>query len=565
MDRWRLPRWTGTHADVFAAVGLAELLTRGGGHCRIETIGPSFEVSVEPPLTADATDKMLGLGYLYLKAKREDAVPVCIPADEVLEYQQERERAKRYSAAQQVARATGSVIGEAAELDRPIEEWRLYQVLNILQGDAGPNRVMAVARRDSNAWRETLWESLKALQEGKPLEGAVAVEPVQLFNPQAAKGYARLKPDSTGRGDKTKNTWADPFVETLRYRGYFKAACPFFLGTKSEHVRVLTPVPKRIGFRMYRDMVKDLRSARIFAASGPKLDCLATLTIAESLILRLEEYQEGFVMPSELVDSVSIVQYQSMGSAKAVRSIGQLGVPGWFPLTTKADAQAWLDVIGEHRSALRSLDDRNSNAIELLLDYRRFLERRGPQAVRHLLDFAAGYGILLLLRRAQNRWTYRQFGQRGLEVVLGTFPEYSEILENRGFLAIADALRSATVSAQWRKRNKMEHREIRYDVLPELRRKRLLPGTEPFLEAVADFVASYNAESGKRLENARLRTGNWRITAAEFAAFASLLDGRKDAASIGALLCAYATCRTKQEAEPSGTDKETEETESAEA
>ena len=52
--------------------------------------------------------------------------------------------------------------------------------------------------------------------------------------PLAAKGYARLKPDSVGRNDKTKDAWADPFVEWLRYRGYFLSAMPVFFGPKAE-------------------------------------------------------------------------------------------------------------------------------------------------------------------------------------------------------------------------------------------------------------------------------------------------------------------------------------------
>ena len=51
--------------------------------------------------------------------------------------------------------------------------------------------------------------------------------------------------------------------------------------------------------------------------------------------------------------------------------------------------------------------------------------------------------------------------------------------------------------------NRADYREIRYDLLPELRRKRSLPGVAPLMESVADFVASYNAENGRRREMSR--------------------------------------------------------------
>jgi hypothetical protein len=567
MDRWLVPQRTGTHADAFAAVGLADMVSSAGGRCRIEAKGSDFEVSVSPPLDDESADEMLNLGYRYLQPKGNDRVPEWIPASEVLDYQSETEKAKRYSAARQMAKATGGVLTEAAEQERPIEDWRLYQVLNALQGDGGPNRVITFARRDDAAWRSVVVEGLAALREGRPYDAPVNLDLVQLFNPQSAKGYARLKPDSTGRGDKTKDAWAEPFVEILRYRGYFRAACPFFLGSKA--VRVLTPIPRNIDFRMYSDVVRDLRGATIFAASGPKLDSLATLELAEALIRKTPQYQQSYMMPADLVDGVSVVQYQSMGNAKAVTSIERLSVPGWFPLVTQGDAETWLGVLAEHRAGIRSLDDHISDEIGLILEYRRFLEVRGRPATGHLLDFLGGYGVFLIRKRGQNKWRHRQFSQRGLEVVLSNIPEYSKILTNPGFRAIADALRSATVSAQWRKRNKMEYREIRYEVLPDLRRKRLLPGTEPFMQALADFVASYNAESAKRLEGGKVKTGTGRVSAEEFAAFASLLDGCKDASTVGALLCAYATCRAPQEAEiveaEDGNEDDNEETGNAEA
>src|SRR5437762_432464 len=68
----------------------------------------------------------------------------------------------------------------------------------------------------------------------------------------------------------------------------------------------------------------------------------------------------------------------------------------------------------------------------------------------------------------------------------GMMPDYVAILDNPGFQAVAAAVRRATVNAQMRKAMKQEYREIRYELLHDIRRKRSLPSADPLLETVAD-------------------------------------------------------------------------------
>lgn len=124
---------------------------------------------------------------------------------------------------------------------------------------------------------------------------------------------------------------------------------------------------------------------------------------------------------------------------------------------------------------------------------------------------------------------------------MGSAPRLGEILNDPGFQAVAAAIRRATVSAQVQKAmGNADHREIRYDLLHDLRRKRSLPGTSPLTEAVSDFVSMYNAENARRREMRRPAPLN--VTTEEFASFAGLLE-KHSASLVGALLCAYGTCR----------------------
>jgi hypothetical protein len=554
MPEFRFVKRTRTHADVLAAVGLADLVSG-----TIEETPEAFHVTgvIPEDLGHDA-------GYLYLQPKSADSIPNCLSGSEVLDYQQEREKAKRYQLAKAQAREAGAEIAEAIAASAPRDDWRLYQVLNTLQGDGGTNRVVEViAKQSAGAWKRILREALEALAKGEVPKAPFDLDLVQLFSPHSAKGYARLKPDSTRRTDKTKDAWSEPFVEWLRYRGYFRSACPYFLGPNREHVRLLCPVPRHIGIRAYDAVVKELRKAPV-GGSAPRIDCLGTLRLAELLIRKSPEFQTGFLAPAALVSGLFIVQYQSMGNARAVTSMEQLALPDWFPLTSEADARLWLDTLDEHARIVGSLKDSNSDEMGMLIEYRRFLERRGDKAKMQLLIFMELYGIFLLRKRGQNQWRHRQFLVTHLEGILKNEPTYLDILKNPGFRAIAFGLRSATVSAQSRKRNKRDYRDIRYDILPELRRKRTLPGKSAFLEAVADFVASYNAESARRLELGK-DSGIKRITTDELQAFMELFDGQKDAALIGAMLCAYATCRDVYEPEVQQANTDSEEVTNAEA
>lgn len=546
MDSFNFPKVTGTHADVFAAVGLADLLSPVAERCTIVNLGSAFCLEVQPAITAEiCADLPVEPGYRFLRPNEKASVPDIVKRD-YLDYPAEKARAARYNAARLEARRAGTELAADMAADKPRPDWRLYQALNALQGDDATNKLaLAILNEAPEGFAQTICNSIERLRSGKrsPVKWPVAL--VQLFNPQAAKGYARLKPDSTDRNDATKNAFADPFLDWLRFRGYFAIAAPYFLGSKGESVRLLCPVPQRVDFRMLTDAVAKLRS-RAAAGSAPKLDSLSVLNLAEILIEGSDLFQAGGFAPAQVVSGVMIANYQSMGQAKAVTSLEQLALPDWFPIHTQADSELWLEILGEHRAVIRSLRDDRSDEIGLALKYRRYLEKRGRTALISLAGFMEDYGIFLLREREQGR-RLKQFQTVHMEKIFMQGEGYSDMLSNPGFRAVAEAIRSATVSAQAMKAMKRpDYREIRYDLLHELRRKRSLPGVGPFLDSVGEFVATYNAESARRLELGK-RTGIKRVTTEEWMAFVELTSRQKDASVIGALLCAYASCREPRE------------------
>jgi hypothetical protein len=556
-----LPRITGTHSDVFAAVGLADLLSDASdAPVRIRETGSSFAV------TANALDGIPQRpGYPFLKTNEKVKVPKDVT--DFVDYKAETAKADRRKKLTQgkSRKSLGPGIEELLKQEKPLPNWRLLQVLNRLQGDETSNRIHALIQSMTpSGFSQQVRAGLAALRSFEPSGLDWPASSVQLFSPNAAKGYSRLKPDSTERNDKTKEQWTDPFVEWLRYRGYFAVACPFFVPKKN--VRLLCPIPADISVGALKQVCGALRQAGVFGGP-PKLDSLATLKLAELLITRSQEYASANPIaglsllrkrPSEVISGISVTHYQSLGSANAVSSIATLALPGWLAINSRDDALAFLSILEEHQRVVRSLEDNHSDEIGLLIQYRRFLELRGEDSIRALIDFMARYGALLLRAREQER-NLAQFSTQNFgRLVMQNDQRLADVLNDPGFQAVAAAIRSATVNAQFAKANSLRerrqtgYREIRYDLLPELRRKSSLPTDRPLIEAISAFIQLYNSENARQQE---LLAGNpekrgWfpprNVTTGEFYALVALIESFH-AHTVGPMLCAYGSCRVSRD------------------
>jgi hypothetical protein len=556
-----VPRATGTHADVLLVTGPAALLASGGADTavRIQQKGAAFEVTA-PIDDVLGGDLDTGAGYAFLRPRAKVTVPPGVSL--VLDYEVEKARIARFHELRQMQQKAATLDPEAQtwlDQNQPRSDWRQWQVLNLLQGYPNTNRVHArLAQLPEQQAREEIGRGLAALQGGEPSGFNWGVSSVQLFNPNAAKGYARLKPDTTDRNDKTKEAWVDSFAEWLRYRGYFVAACPFYLDRKAERIRLVCPIPADISLAGYRDVVESLRGEGRVRGGEPKVDALALLYLARLLIERSEMAAAGTASPgrvrfrlqgrspARIISGVSITQYQSLGSARAVSQLNTLALPDWFAIDSPEDARTWLDILDEHRRVVSGLRDDRSDEVGLALDYRRFLQQRGRPALDALVAFMGAYGAFLLRAREQKR-RVAQFTTINLHaLVRGMMAEYLEILDDGGFRAVAAAVRRSTVSAQALKaRGAPNYREIRYDLLADIRRKREVPNA--LVERIADFVAQYNYENARRREMNQHAPRN--VTTEELRGFTALVE-QHGASLVGALLAAYGSCREPREDPP---------------
>jgi len=476
MTRYTVFKRTGTHADVLAAVGAADLLRKLDP--RIVELQDCFVVELRRPL---------------VPADLDDADP-------------------GYS-----------------NIDRSPEasKDRMLTILSRMKAYGGPNLVNEnFAKMKQLSWSRRVWESLN----GRP-DFVFSAPLVQLFNPHCGRGYSLLKPSGTNRSDKTKDRWAEPFLEWLRYRGYFAASAGWFT---SGDLRMYTPIPAFVGYNRLSAAASALRGLKL-GGSSVKMDCRAVLGLARTLIENARVHQR----PSESVRGVYIAHYKDMGQTHTFMAMEQLALPDWFELRNSEHASRWLQTIEEHDTVLRRLNDTHSDEFALLKQYRLTLQLRARDSVAEFVEFLAGYASLVFKRRSRDEWSLPQLSTVSVASILRRDPELRTLLRHPGFLAVAGALRGSTIGAQAARHNgRVDHREVRYGLLTELRRADKSRKPE-LARAVSAFISSFNAESLRR-RNSGLRAA--RIKNSELDGFLAAIERLPERVPAASILCAVVGC-----------------------
>jgi hypothetical protein len=159
--------------------------------------------------------------------------------------------------------------------------------------------------------------------------------------------------------------------------------------------------------------------------------------------------------------------------------------------------------------------------------------------------FLQDYGLLLFKTRAENpRWLLPQLTVASTGAILSRHAPYRSILHSPGFQSVVQALRAATVSAQVARHNHARvHREIRFGVLPAIRRDAAV-GRNALAQTVAAFVRACNTETARYPQRLWNHSG---VTELELNNFMEVLNAAPSASLVGALLCGLATCQRSDE------------------
>jgi hypothetical protein len=136
LQSFRVRKQTGTHGDVFAAAGLADLLTAVDQRVQIRDVGSDFEIRSAHGIDAIAMARIpQAPGYPFLQVKK-----VVAPrgAQDVVDYEAEKAKADRRKAlrVQGPGRRGGTDPEAITQIQEEVarDDWRLLQVINVLGG-----------------------------------------------------------------------------------------------------------------------------------------------------------------------------------------------------------------------------------------------------------------------------------------------------------------------------------------------------------------------------------------------------------------------------------------------
>jgi hypothetical protein len=563
-DRFLVLKKTGALADATAAVGLAVLLEALTGESpMVGDEGPYYAVTLDKPVDLGALSYhrlKANPGYPYVQRSANDDPPL---HSEVIDYQVEKSKLEAARQARKSRKAgvrieSESEAGAAADEVRP--DWFLFQQLNVLQAYGSYTALHeAVREADPEELGEALKAKLEAMVKGRDPASvetsfSIKVSPVQGFNPLVGKGVNRLKPDGAPVLS-LRRQYADWFEEWLRYAGTVIVGNASPVGDDTKFVAL---APGRMRLDHLRRQVRSeflAAAGRVWTSS--LLDVCCALRVARRLIEGSglaegdKEWELLGATPRDLISGIYTAYFKSLGTGRAVSNLSFIGLPGWFPVTDAESARDWLSILDEHLGIVSYLREDRTEEYTLISLYRDFLSAND---LRCFIAFAAAYAPYVMSRREDKR-PVRQLTTSNLgKVVKNMEKRYSSIVENEGFRNIARAIRRATVTEQFHKaQRRTQVYEIHYGLFHELRRSAAFP--EKLCQAVADFVASYNAENARLAERLakpgrELPRRRDQVTTRDLEEFTRLVD-EFGSETVGYLLVAYGSAREPREAEPS--------------
>jgi len=573
MDMLQVSKKSGTYADALVAIGIADLVSdiyqSNGFSVQPEILdrGNSYEITLPKPIGANELAQwVIAPGYDYVVFKKPDLMAPTFFFD----YEQQREIEKQYrdflksieggKNRKEVIQQKLQEIG--GEIRMPDPKLSLMKTLNSMRmGSNTLGQMHATIREAGEEFKMIVGMKLGYLMpdnkrnhrfDEKPYRSASST--LQLFNPVSGKGINRAKPDGSGLASYPEKL-SDWFEEWMKFRAFTKAMLTFNAGSDGKDTKVMVLAPKEVGSEVLTRIHRDLLGKRFYGSV--KIDIQSILALTQIIIDHSQEIKGSGVKlarktPKDIISGFYQAYFKNLGTASAVMNISFLGIPAWFLINDREDAQAWSEIITEHNRCISSLDESHSDNVPILMGYRTFLSTGD---CLDALEFFVLYAAHYMRLKSQNKWA-EPFTTHNLRRLFMENTNIQEIIQDEGFQAIATAIRKSTVNQQMIKgiKGKADY-EIRYGLAQEWKRK--VHDKNEFLILLADFAQSYNAENARKIEQKRISRKN--ITDKDITSVIGLIEKTNNAKLVGLLMLAYGYAKSSKEE-----DKETIELESEE-
>jgi len=592
----RVPKSTGTYADVLKAVGMATLLDEFEGRQGLVTIsdaGHEYLLTPSQPIE-DCSRARLSLGYPYLSHAKAKPAPEGL-SPKPFPYEEEKRKKEAWDKHQEMSKGSGKRRGRkktveelSMEPPRPDSRFTLMKVLNSLRsGSESWNDLAALIqdkltpkqRADETSEGADAKETFLKLVLGRMQGGQAeqesepkwSVSVLQTFTPTAGKGVNRVKPDGA-KLDNLKEPWADWFEEWTKYRAVEYVLSGRFAGKEGKDVKIAALVPgTQVSLSALRNLADDFVRASWLvsgrAYTNVKADVFSLLGLTHWLIehseftpirenrlyrfLRTRKAEQP--RPRDVVAGLATAYFKSLGTGRALSNTNTLLLPDWFPLTEHT-YEDWLAVLDEHGQVLTYLDEEKAEEANLLIAYRDAVSGNELEAY---LEFFADHGANVMRRREKQTYT-EQFTSSRLEMlVMGLSSDWkteiSVIVKDPAFLALADAVHEATVKAQYWKGQGQQDYDIHYGLAQGW--KRAADRGLDFIQVLGDFARAYNEENAKRKE--KKKTSRDDVARGDLdRVLEYITSGRVDTRTLCLLLLAYGFAMTDEEREKAQASRE---------
>lgn len=370
------------------------------------------------------------------------------------------------------------------------------------------------------------------------------VTALQIMSPSQAKGLSsgKLKMNA----DLPKISWLRQY---LRFAGCYSAMIPKLVEVSKQtwDTKIYVVEPNSFEFGSLSIIYKEFKPI-LKGTSTIKLDILCLVEYCNKLIKYSEEYKSKLFTtswrPNNYVAGFHLAYQKNLGQNNGISNISFLSIPTFIEINEFKEAEVWIAILDEHQKIIENLDEKNSSVTVLLLHYRQFLS---GNLLRDYFEFSLAYNSYLMHELAYTKNTFIQpFSQH----LMGAFfmsinKSLGNIIENKGFQAISDAIRNSTIKGQLRKKMNLNPLiDIKYGLTQDIKRKSLRK--EDFISFIADFCADYNRQIGRLAENKKEHYKL--ITDNDLESFYKLIDQyTNDFSMIGKMLVSYGFSREEKE------------------
>ncbi|MCP4418055.1 MAG: hypothetical protein GY805_15640 [Chloroflexi bacterium] len=558
MDIFYVDKTTHTPADALLAFGLAALLAKltpegQSPELTINDAGDSYRLEVINLLPVTHLDQLDAFPLFrgLNTAKKNADVPR--PVDYLMH--------QRNNQTYFDSREKGISHDELGKqgITPPVPDWPVWAVVNQMAAIGTYNKlaelwyahqhcfpillelILEMYRERPNRYAEAI-ATWKKLAKENSIAGNGQIAQLQVVNPGMGKGGNRSKATGLSIGG-LKGFWIS---EYLKFAGMFSAALPRTVSGKKDR-KTYVIQPKKLSWETHQQVFPKFQET-LRARTAAQMDILATLGYCE-VYLKQWKAGQGTGMgwltkskPGNHVAALDVIFYKHLGSAHATMNLSNMVLPDWLPgedLISTEQADKFLSVVEEHENMIRFLEEKFGDQEAMLRSYRDFLSARD---LRAFYRFNRKY-IKYIMRKLVPgvRYTPRRFTTTNLEVlIMAHEKKYQPILQNQGFLSIADAIRRSTVIPQYQKaRGKNSLYDIRYGLGDKLLRH--AHNKDKFVQGLSRFMHDYNRENARKSET-RKQQFRKNITIDNINEIVALID-EFDTATVGNLLVAYGYAR----------------------